>query len=284
AASKQLATLEKYATEVVEQQSKSIKLFLNPLLKTGQYVAVGLLYVQLIRNYLNMLKPLLFADGTSVVRCDMELLAFLQEHYPELYRIFVSGDVDKLYLQTILKHHSGMLFNKEPDCRRLIKVFEAIHARFAPKVTASIGKELERLIKPFEGDRVFTRESYEELVREKVAQRLGNGFGVSLIYHIETRRNNGNLELVLLLVVSAVTPYLEKRMVGEIANGFRNTVKLTVLLHRMQWISKHGYTNLPFIYRNITYEQLLFEKNENTHAKFIFPVFEISDGSIGNTQ
>jgi len=41
---------------------------------------------------------------------------------------------------------------------------------------------------------------------------------------------------------------------------------------------------LPFIYSNITHEQLLFAKNDNTHAKFIFPVFEIPDGSFDRAQ
>jgi len=281
---KQLATLERYLEEVLQQQHRSLNIFVEPLVKTGLYPAVGLVCVQLLRNYLNLLKPLLFANGTTVVRSDWELLTFLMQHYPELYQIFVCSPVDKLYLETVLDSSSGLLFSKEADCARLKKVLNGIDERFAPKVINCIGKEVEHLIKPFEGHRVFTRESYAEMVRQQVAQSLANGFGVSLIYHIETRNSNENVELVLLLVVSAVTPYLEQRMVTEVANKFGDTVKLTVLLHRMRWISKHGYAYLPFIYWNITHEQLLFEKKENTHAKFIFPVFEIPEGSFDKSQ
>src|SRR5690606_7416989 len=101
---------------------------------------------------------------------------------------------------------------------------------FSTVLNSYFGKQLDGLIKPFENHRVFTRESHAEMVRQQVAQSLGNGFGVSLIYHIETKHNNGNMELVLFLVVSAVTPNLEQRMVSEIHNKFGKTVKLTVLL------------------------------------------------------
>ena len=281
---RQLAVLHKYVDDAVEQQNNSIKLFVVPLFKSGEYAAVGLLYVQLIRNYLNMLKPLLLAENASMVREHLDMLYFLKEHYPELYQIFVRENVEKLYVQTVLNCNDGTLFKKEHDCMRLQKVLDTIGERFATMITGCLDKELERLLKPFDGHRVFTRESYAEMVRQQVAQHLANGFGVSLIYHIETKHNSGNIELVLLLVVSGVTPYLEQRMVSEVAKKFGFAVKVTLLLHRMRWISKHGYANLPFIYSNITHEQLLFAKNDNTHAKFIFPVFEIADSTFNTKQ
>jgi len=281
---KQRAILEKYVADTVEYHQKTINLFVTPLLKNSQFAAAGLIYVQLLRNYLKMLQMLLFANGTAIVRSEQEILVFLSEHHADLYRIFVKSDVEKLYLETVLYENSGMLFNKEAPYSRLRKVLEDVNVQFAMMINSYFGKQLHGLIKPFEGYRVFTRESYAEMVRQQVAQRLTDGFGVSLIYHIETKHNNGNTELVLLLVVSAVTPYLEQRMVNEVAKKFGSTIKVTLLLHRMGWIRKHGFTHLPFIYNYITHEKLLFAKKDNTHAKFIFPVFEIPDGFFDGVQ
>lgn len=281
---KQRTSLEKYVADTVEYHEKTVNLFVTPLLKNSQFAAVGVICVQLLRNYLNMLQTLLFTNGTAVVRSEQEMLLFLSEHYAELYRIFVAGDGDKLYLETVLNENSGLLFYKEAPCSRLQKVLEGVKEQFSTVLSSYFGKQLEGLIKPFENHRVFTRESYAEMVRQQVAQHLANGFGVSLIYHIETKHNNGNIELVLFLVVSAVTPYVEQRMVSEVAKKFESTIKVTLLLHRMGWISKHGYAHLPFIYSNITHEQLLFAKKDNMHAKFIFPVFEIPDGSFDRAK
>ena len=281
---KQRASLEKYVAETVEYHQKTMNLFVTPLLKNNQFAAVGLICAQLLRNYLKMLETLLFANGTGVVRSAQETLVFLSEHHADLYRIFVKGDAEKLYLETVLYENSGLLFNKEVPCSQLRKVLEDVSVQFAMMINSYFGKQLEEVIKPFDGYRVFTRNSYAEMVRPQVAQSLADGFGVSLIYHIETKPNNGNMELVLFLVVSAVTPYLEQRMVSEVAKKFGSTIKVTLLLHRMGWISKHGYAHLPFIYNNITHEKLLFAKKDNTHAKFIFPVFEIPDGCFDRAQ
>lgn len=281
---KQRASLEKYVAETVEYHQKTMNLFVTPLLKNNQFAAVGLICAQLLRNYLTMLETLLFANGTAVVRSAQEMLVFLKDHHTDLYRIFVKEDADKLYFEMVLNENSGLLFNKKDTCSRLQKVLENVNATFAPIITSYFGKQLEEVIKPFDGYRVFTRNSYAEMVRQQVAQSLADGFGVSLIYHIETKHNNGNMELVLFLVVSAVTPYLEQRMVSEVAKKFGSTIKVTLLLHRMGWISKHGYAHLPFIYNNITHEKLLFAKKDNTHAKFIFPVFEIADGTFNTKQ
>lgn len=281
---KQRAGLEKYVAETVEHHQRTMNLFVTPLLKNNQFAAVGLICVQLLRNYLTMLETLLFANGTAVVRSEQEMLVFLKDHHTDLYRIFVKEDADKLYFEMAMNEDSVLLFNKKDTCSRLQKVLENVKATFAPIITSYFGKQLEEVLKPFDGHRVFTRNSYAELVRQQVAQHLANGFGVSLIYHIEMKHNSGNMELVLFLVVSAVTPYLEQRMVSEVANKFGSTIKVTLMLHRMGWISKHGYAHLPFIYNNITHEKLLFAKKDNTHAKFIFPVFEIPDGCFDRAQ
>jgi len=70
---------------------------------------------------------------------------------------------------------------------------------------------------------------------------------------------------------------MEQHMSTLIRNHFNQRVEITCLLHKTTWIERHGTKFLPFIYKRITDDNVVYSRTQKKHAKFILPVFELPE-------
>ena len=275
---RQLLQFDNWVLEIKQKHEDYKVRFIDSLIKQKQFQALLIMYVHIIRLYLHSVQSMLFPKSAFIFNSDVELLESIENNYPELSQIFINNEIDKAYLCNLLNVDSNSdMTIEENDLTKVESLCTAISEQFEKGVNNFFTPRIEYLLSDLKGKQILSKVEYEQFMLNAVIKRLLQSYRIDLIYLIESKVSNDSIEFLLFIVGADIKIQMEQHMSTLIRNHFNQRVEITCLLHKTTWTERHGTKFLPFIYKHITDDNVVYSRTKKKHSKFILPVFELPE-------